>query len=91
MKNIAEFIAQAKEHNYNYKVWIYAQNGCYKELPLSTTKHNSKALTKILDQHLQIIIELIECDIPRNYLLLPEINAVTHISFDNNKITSLAA
>ncbi|PSU78465.1 hypothetical protein, partial [Photobacterium phosphoreum] len=37
MKNIAEFIAQLESKKCTYNAWVYAKEGCYKQLNISDT------------------------------------------------------
>lgn len=90
MKNIAEFIAQIERDKCTYNAWVYEKEGCYKQLKCSNTINCYSYLKEITEYHLQIVVELNNNNLD-NYLLLPEINVVTHIGFNNQKVTSLAA
>ncbi|SMY16395.1 hypothetical protein [Photobacterium aquimaris] len=90
MKNIAEFIAEIENNNCSYNIWVYAQRGYYKQLNSTVVTKNYAYLKKIIESHMQIIIEL-NNDKPEHYLLLSEINVVTHIAFNDQKVTAIAA
>ncbi|MCD9466048.1 hypothetical protein [Photobacterium iliopiscarium] len=90
MKNIAEFIAQIENDKCTYNAWVYAKEGCYKQLQCSDTKNCYSYLREMVEYHLQIVIELNNNKLD-SYLLLSEINVVTHIAFNNQKVIGIAA
>jgi hypothetical protein len=45
----------------------------------------------MIEYHLQIVLEVNNNNKLDNYLLLSEINVATHIAFDAQKITAIAA
>lgn len=89
MKNIAEFIAEIENDNCSYSIWVYAQQGYYKQLNSTAVTKSYSYLKKIVESHMQIIVEL-NNDKPEHYLLLPEINVATHIAFQDQKVTAIA-
>lgn len=90
VKNIAEFIAQIENDKCTYNAWVYAQKGCYKQLNICNAANSYSYLKEIAECHLQIVIELNNNKL-EHYLLLPEINVATQITFDNQKVTAIAA
>lgn len=90
VKNIAEFIAQIENDKCTYNAWVYAQNGCYKQLKSSNVKNRYSYLREMIECHLQIVVELNNNKL-EHYLLLSEINVATHIVFNNQKVTAIAA
>ncbi|PSW35664.1 hypothetical protein C9J21_00940 [Photobacterium phosphoreum] len=91
MKNIAEFIAQLESKKCTYNAWVYAKEGCYKQLNISDTANCYSYLRDMVEYHLQIVLEVNNNNKLDNYLLLSEINVATHIAFDAQKITAIAA
>ncbi|SKA01659.1 hypothetical protein [Photobacterium toruni] len=90
MKNIAEFIAQIENEKCTYNAWVYAKEGCYKQLSSSNTTNCYSYLREMTEYHLQIVVEL-NNNKSDNYLLLSEINVATHIIFNDQKVTAIAA
>ena len=91
MKNIAEFIAQLESKKCTYNAWVYAKEGCYKQLNISSTSNCYSYLREIIECHLQIVLEVNNNNKLENYLLLSEINVATNIVFNDQKITAIAA
>ncbi len=91
MKNITEFIAQLENDKCTYNAWVYAKEGCYKQLNISNTINCYSFLREMIEYHLQIVIEVNTNNKLENYLLLSEINVATHIAFDDKKIIAIAA
>ncbi|SMY35111.1 hypothetical protein [Photobacterium andalusiense] len=90
MKSIAEFIAQIESNNSNYNIWVYAQQGCYKQLKNTNKSNRFSYLKRMIESHMQIIIELDNNKL-KQFLLLSEINVATHIVFKNSKVTAITA
>lgn len=90
MKNIAEFIAQIENKKCSYNAWVYAKEGCYKQLNSGNAINCYSYLREMTEYHLQIVVELDNNKL-ENYLLLSEINVATHIAFNDQKVAAIAA
>ncbi|KJF89459.1 hypothetical protein [Photobacterium leiognathi] len=87
MRNLADFIHHMEGGDQNFTIWVHDSNKRYKKLLVSDCK--SINLNDFLENQLNVIVEITALDGSNQaYLLLPEINAASTISFDNGEVIS---
>ncbi|WP_318458475.1 hypothetical protein [Photobacterium leiognathi] len=87
MRNLADFIYHMEGGDQNFTIWVHDSNKRYKKLLVSDCK--SIKFNDFLENQLNVIVEITALDGSNQaYLLLPEINAASTISFDNGEVIS---
>lgn len=90
MRNLADFIYQMESELQNFTTWVHDSRGRYKKLHISDLDCKKMSLSDFLENQLNVVVEVISDNGPNSaYLLLPEINVATNISFDNGDVISI--